>query len=64
MPYVRFFVLTITMIIFSFDGDLFRETDSKFSHKWTLGLANYKDLALTTGVWVHRLVYVIDSMTS
>ena len=35
---------------FSFDGDRFEEiSDSKHSHRFTLGLANYQGMALTTG---------------
>ena len=36
--------------MFSFDGESFQTAgSSKFSHKETLGLGNYKNQALTTG---------------
>ena len=35
---------------FSFDGTNYDRVDmSKYSHNWTLGLANYRGKALTTG---------------
>ena len=37
-------------IVFSFDGYMYIPTEkSRYSHHWTLGLANYKGMALTTG---------------
>ena len=35
---------------FSFDGEFFHSAgSSKYSHRYTLGMANYKGKALTTG---------------
>ena len=37
-------------ILFSYDGEVYDSVElSKWSHLWTLGLANYKGKALTTG---------------
>ena len=59
MPYVRFHgshlniycISFLSSITFSFDGEVYREIDmkSRYEHHWTLGLANYKGIALTTG---------------
>ena len=40
-----------SIILSSFDGEKYQLTeDSKYSHIWTYGLANYKGKALTTGI--------------
>ena len=57
MPYVRLrryhsnmFIYLIYCIAFSFDGEIYDEIDkSRYQHHWTLGLANYRGRALTTG---------------
>ena len=43
-------MVNFSNLYLSFDGDRFEEIgDSKFSHRFTLGLANYQGKALTTG---------------
>lgn len=39
------------MDLLSFDGEVYKavKEESKYSHNWTLGLANYRGQALTTG---------------
>ena len=59
MSYVRFLrsyfnihcICYFLSFAFSFDGEMYRAIDmkSRYEHHWTLGLANYKDRALTTG---------------
>ena len=48
IKYINFFVV---VVIFSFDGTTFDRVirQSEYSHLWTLGLANYRGKALTTG---------------
>ena len=48
---LQYFSLINTEItIFSFDGEVFNSVEStKYSHKSTFGLGNYKGKALTTG---------------
>ena len=48
LPLLYFYCLVTP---FSFDGEVYRavEEESKYSHNWTLGLANYRGQALTTG---------------
>ena len=43
-----FFCVTIA---FSFDGEVYQpiKQKSRYAHHWTLGLANYRGNALTTG---------------
>ena len=44
---------------FSFDGKFYRSVESsKYSHRQTLGLANYKNRALTTGCNTSNECYV------
>ena len=42
-----------------FDGEFFHSAgSSKYSHKYTLGLANYKGKALTSGCFDNSVYYV------
>ena len=52
MPHVswRSIILTHRDNEFRFDGDYFHTAgSSKFEHRYTLGMGNYKSKALTTG---------------
>ena len=56
MPFVSSLFLSLgTFIFLSFDGENYQSIkSSKFSHRNTYGLANYKGKALAVGCWVHK----------
>ena len=51
MPFVSIrFSFLLKIYLLSFDGENYQPIESsKYSHKWTEGLANYKGKALSTG---------------
>ena len=51
MPFVgSIFSAFLKIYLLSFDGENYQSIESsKYSHKWTYGLANYKGKALITG---------------
>ena len=53
MPFVSSLFSVLEKIYFlSFDGENYQPIESsKHSHKWTYGLANYKEKALITGCY-------------
>ena len=51
MPFVSsLFSFLLKIYLLSYDGENYQSIEaSKYRHHWTLGLANYKGKAITTG---------------